>query len=108
LAAADYADGKRVKDEHGNDVLDGRGNPVTVLPPDELRLAFRCQQWGTLPHSGGLLDQPAGLVERMTIAVNVYNAMKAWGEHDPKRDAEFFKSDAWQIVKQVLELRKHG
>jgi len=85
------------------DYADGKGSP-----PDELRLAFRCQQWGTLPHSGGLLDQPAGLVERMTIAVNVYNAMKAWGERDPKQDASFFKSDAWQVAKQVLELRKHG
>jgi hypothetical protein len=89
LAAALYADGKG-------------------SPPDELRLAFRCQQWGTLPHSGGLLDQPAGLVERMTIAVNVYNAWKSYITRDPKQDAAFFKSDAWQVAKSVLELRKHG
>jgi len=44
----------------------------------------------------------------MTIAVNVYNAWKAYITRDPKQDASFFKSDAWQVAKQVLELRKHG
>jgi len=44
----------------------------------------------------------------MTIAVNVYNAWKAYTSRDVKNDAAFFKSDAWQVAKQVLELRKHG
>jgi len=77
------------------------------LPPEELRLAFRCQQWGTLPCSGGLLDQPAGLVERMTIAVNVYNAMKAWQQSAARNAKDFVKNnpDTWRIVKMVLDMR---
>jgi len=91
LAAADYAEGK-------------------TTPPDELRLAFRCQQWGTLPCSGGLLDQPAGLVDRMTIAINVYDAWKGWLGREPGKDAEFVKAnpDAWKIVQHIIELRTHG
>lgn len=88
LAAADYAEGKSA-------------------PPDELRLAFRCQQWNALPSAGGILDQPAGLVERMTVASNVYYAWKAYIERDPKKDKEFAKTDTWQIAMQVIELRKH-
>lgn len=77
------------------------------LPPDELRLAFRCQQWGTLPCSGGLLDQPAGLVERMTIAVNVYNAIREWRQSAVNNAKDFVKNnpDAWRIVKMVLDMR---
>jgi hypothetical protein len=80
------------------------------LPPDELRLAFRCQQWGTLPHSGGLFDQPAGLVERMTTAINVYNAVKAWRSAAARDAGDFVKNnpDAWRIVKTVMELRANG
>lgn len=77
------------------------------LPPDELRLAFRCQQWGTLPCTGGLLDQPAGLVERMTIAINVYNSMKAWQQSAARNAKDFVKNnpDTWRIVKMVLDMR---
>lgn len=80
------------------------------LPPDELRLAFRCQQWGTLPRSGGLLDQPAGIVERMTIALNVYNAVKAWRGAAANNAGEFIKNnpDAWRTMKMVMELRANG
>lgn len=40
-------------------------------PPPELIEAFRAREWG-LPEAGGRLDQPAGLVMRMSYALNVY------------------------------------
>ena len=91
MAAADYAEGK------------GEA-------PPELRLAFRCQQWNSLPVSGGILDQPAGLVERMTTALNVYNAMKSWKQVDQSKVSEFTRNnpDTWDIVQWVLEMRTHG
>ena len=85
------------------DAAEGKG-----FVPEELRLAFRCQQWGSLPMSGGLLDQPAGLVEKMTVAINVFNAWKYHVSRDPKSDAEYFKSDTWKVAKEVIDLRKNG
>lgn len=80
-----------------------------VAPPDELHLAFRCQQWNVLPNPGGLLDQPAGLVDKMTTCLNVYNAMKAWKQVDQSKIAEFTRNnpDTWEVVQRVLEMRTH-
>ena len=90
MAAADYAEGK--------------GDA-----PPELRLAFRCQQWNSLPVSGGILDQPAGLVDKMTVAINVYHGMKAYLNRDISEDKNFFQSEIYKnIVKPVLEMRTHG
>ena len=44
------------------------------LPPD-LRLAWDCQRWGALPEAGGVLDQDAGLMDRMAALSNVYNVV---------------------------------
>lgn len=60
LAAADYAEGRE-----------------GVSPPPELQLAWNCKTWGALPNGGGLLDQPAGLVERMTAALNAYDTIRS-------------------------------
>lgn len=49
-------------------------------PPEELTLAWQAHRWNALPEAGGLLDQPAGLIERMAYAENMYNAYKLW--HD--------------------------
>lgn len=44
--------------------------------PPELKLAWQAQRWNALPEPGGLLDQPAGLLNRMATAASVYNAFK--------------------------------
>lgn len=44
--------------------------------PHELRLALQVDRWGALPTQGGLLDQEAGLLERMGWASAVYNAFR--------------------------------
>jgi len=89
LAAADCAEGK---------------GP----PPGELVLAWHAQSWSTLPEAGGLRDQPAGLLERMSSVLHVYDAMKAYADSPPGHEDEFAKRNprAWEIVLSVLSLRK--
>jgi len=78
--------------------------------PHELQLAVRCNQWNTLPNAGGLLDQPVGLIEKMTVSLNYYNALTAWKNRDKTKDTEFVKQHPcdWAIVQHVMELRSHG
>ena len=44
----------------------------------ELRMAWQCERWHALPEQGGLLDQPAGMLQRMAAMLNVYNAFKTF------------------------------
>jgi hypothetical protein len=48
--------------------------------PVELRLAWQVDRWHALPEAGGLLDQPAGLLQRMASMSNVYNAFKIFAQ----------------------------
>jgi hypothetical protein len=67
LAACKYADGQ---------------GPA----PREWKLYEQWRTWGALPRAGGLLDQPAGLLDRMemvhsaVIAIREYNTAKDKGE----------------------------
>jgi hypothetical protein len=47
-------------------------------PPPELELALACQRWGTLPRAGGLIDQRAGEVHCMAIALDAFRAWQMW------------------------------
>jgi hypothetical protein len=58
------------------------GEHATCDPPSELELAQTCRRWNCLPNEGGLLDQPAGLMRRMTIAENIYNTFRGLEESD--------------------------
>ena len=77
--------------------------------PEELIMAWDCQHWNTLPEPGGLLDQPAGLVQRMNIALNIFDSyesrlraimsdvdMQKWSEDNPR---------AWKIVGRIERVR---
>jgi len=87
LAAADYAE------QEGN-------------PPPELALAFACQNWKCLPHEGGYLDQPAGMMRKLTAAVNVYNAFT--GFKNAENGAEWAKNNPQypELIKQVERIRE--
>jgi hypothetical protein len=83
-AAADYAE-------------QGEGEP-----PSDLVLLWDWQKLGTPPHSGGLLDQPAGFLQRAKYLEYVYHLMRLW-----------YSGNAHQIGKRdkatfdyVLRLRK--
>ncbi len=53
---------------------DAGADPNAPLPR-ELVLGRQIERWGVLPNAGGLLDQSAGLLARIEIAENVYNAL---------------------------------
>ena len=54
-----------------------KGDPP-FEPPIELEIGFQCLNFHTLPEAGGLRDQLAGDVERMSAALSTYNAVGAW------------------------------
>ena len=78
-------------------------------PPPELKLAWQARTWGTLPEPGGLRDQRAGELDRMSAALNTYETIRG-----------FFSSNDWEqwgrtnpggsaILAYVLRLRReHG
>jgi len=81
--------------------------------PKLLELALECEEYRALPYSGGVMDQPAGLMKKMRQCNNVYQAFKAY-KRDGKKAGEAAKwkrehDDAWEIVSQVNGLRvKHA
>ena len=75
-------------------------------PPPELALYWKTQGFGVLPSAGGLEDQPAGLLDRMTVAANVYSAWK--GLYASKHKVQWSRAnpDGWAVCLRVMELRK--
>jgi len=75
-------------------------------PPPELVLAQNARFWNKLPEPGGLRDQRAGELQRMTAALNVYETIRGfhasnnweqWGRTNPGGSA---------ILAYVLRLRR--
>ncbi len=77
-------------------------------PPRELVLAWQCLRWSSLPFDGGLFDQPAGLIGRMSSLLTVYNAINAASQ--AKNIAHFANSnpDVMRIVARVEKIRRFG
>ena len=48
-------------------------------PPQELKTAWLCEQWNSLPEEGGVYDQDARLISRMTACRNIYNTVSRVG-----------------------------
>lgn len=67
---------------------------------------MQCLSWGTLPRTGGLLDQPARLMLEMTVSVNVYRAFKAWKREDNWAKFARTNPEQFEIVSEVLELEQ--
>lgn len=78
----------------------------TVAPPPELIAGWRSEQWG-LPRGRGWKDEPAGSLEKMTHALNVYRALKAFTERSTTEN-EFAEHhyDLWKIVIDVERLER--
>lgn len=47
-----------------------------AAPPPELRLYWLCMRYSSLPGPGALLDQDAGLMNRMSVLGNVYDTVQ--------------------------------
>ena len=78
--------------------------------PDLLELAINCDDYHALPVSGGVLDQPGGLMKKLRQVLNVYRAHRAY-KTDGNKPGESAKwknehQDIWDIVTWVDELRE--
>lgn len=87
LAAADYGE--------------GNGDP-----PPELELVFRCRRWNSLPEAGGLNDQPAGLIQRMSVAENVYQAFHGMTNANDLAKWSDANPQMVKLLEAVYRLRK--
>jgi len=74
-------------------------------PPPELMLAQDARFWGTLPEVGGLRDQRAGELRRMSAALNAYEAVRAF--HASKDKAKWARDypGQWEVFQHVMTLR---
>jgi hypothetical protein len=73
-------------------------------PPFELRLAQQVDRWGTLPDSGGLLDQEAKLLDRMAWASAVDRAVRGYTEAPNLANWIKHNGDAHDLYKYVIDL----
>jgi len=75
--------------------------------PAELELALQCERWGALPEPGGLLDQPMGLLARMSAVLNVYNALKSEQQRGSSTLTDWSRSNpgALQTVARIEKMR---
>ena len=81
--------------------------------PPLLETAMNCEHFKALPFSGGIQEQPAGLMSKMRQVINIYNAFIQQRDHGnkPGETANWRKEHetAWNIISDINELReKHG
>jgi CO/xanthine dehydrogenase Mo-binding subunit len=81
--------------------------------PALLELALNCENYRALPYSGGVMEQPAGLLRKMRQVRNVYEAVKLYKAegNKPGESAKWKRENegVWDIVNEVERLRaKYG
>lgn len=81
--------------------------------PALLELALNCENYRALPYSGGVMEQPAGLLRKMRQVRNVYEAFRLYKKegNKPGEIAKWKRENesVWDIVQQIDELRaKYG
>ena len=78
--------------------------------PALLELAVNCENYRALPYSGGVMEQPAGLLRKMRQVNNVYEAVRIYKRegNKPGESAKWKREheQLWNIVDQVEKLRK--
>lgn len=78
--------------------------------PPELEMAWDASAYGIPPYAGGRSDQPAGLLRKMRVLSNIFDAMKAAGEYNrTQRVKEFHNHPLFSTYTEIMKLReKHG
>jgi hypothetical protein len=78
--------------------------------PQLLELSLNCEEYRALPFSGGVMEQPAGLMSKLRMVGNIYRAFQLYKSEGQKPgEAAKWKSkneQVWNIVREVNELRK--
>ena len=79
-----------------------------MTPPRELILALHCERYHALPKSGGVLDQPAGLISKMGTLKNVFDSHQLLHSAKGAAKAKFWTDypDAGKVIRQVDEMRR--
>jgi len=72
-------------------------------PPQALTSALECRQWGCMPDGTSRADQPAGLLTKMTHAINVYDQWSAYICAESKGRGAKFKQRADPHLRQFLD-----
>ena len=67
--------------------------------PDRLDMALKCRRWNTLPVSGGLLDQPAGLMNQLDYALRIFTALSEYNQKVHTGGKEFVD---WQMKNKAV------
>jgi len=80
---------------------------ATQERPRELTWALRSERWG-LPSGGGWLDEHAGLVDRMTAALNVYQAFRAYADRKDEASFSMQNPGAWRLVIDIQQQMQNG
>ncbi len=47
-------------------------------PPPELILGWQCKRWHCLPDIGAYFDQDYSLMHRITVLMNIHDALQRW------------------------------
>jgi len=73
-------------------------------------MAWDAERFGIPPYGGARADQPAGLLKRMRMVLNVYEAMAAAKEYlRGGKIKEFSEHPSYKTYQYVMDLRKkHG
>lgn len=67
-------------------------------------MAIQAKTWGALPYAGGLLDQPAGLLNEMAAAWSVLVKVQEFDELPAGKSADWVSKnqDIWPLIAEVL------
>jgi hypothetical protein len=73
-------------------------------------LAWRCYHFRALPRAGGVLDQTAGLLEKMDAAMEAWNDWRSWMARQAGHEGEWVEKHpgAWETVQKIMELMENG
>jgi len=75
------------------------------IPPIELKYVLQSQSYGGLPNDGGLRNQPAGLMIRMSAVYNVWTAFSKFKSAGFNPDWITNNSELWEIITEVELLK---
>lgn len=75
-------------------------------PPPELEIGWNMRAFGGLPESGGMLDQPVGLMKSVRVALNIEGLWKTYRRIKPGDMGKWIKNnpDDWKTIKHIEEL----
>lgn len=60
--------------------------------------------------AGGVLDQPAGLLDQMDAALHAFNTWVSWKAREAGHEGEWVEKhpDEWTMVQRIMEMMGDG